>query len=407
MKNKIHISKLKRTSFSAITAFMTMIFAALLLIWSNLLPVNAQEGAAQTEAVQAGVPYAATVASLRADAPGQKLIVKAQGYTFEKTMAELGGICVVVQDNADGTRLCHIPDPAILDAFVEEMNAALEGVPESDAFYYYDGVTNTFQTYPAVSYQQINETGSERIYHKLLEALAGTSAEDKTAELDEGCFTAVSADVPEEVLANRYSLEGSCTTSFKGSSSNRIANIQVAAGNIDQMILMPGCEVSMNAAFLPRTSANGYKPAGTYYDGKVVPGIGGGICQVSSTVYNAAMNAGLTVLERHPHSMPVHYLPLGMDAAISSGSKDLRLRNDYPFPVLFEAYTEGKNLTVNIYTNELLTAGVSYRLHAVRKGSLAANTYLEVSAGGVVMEDRFIGTSRYNPMKEEEDGEED
>lgn len=387
----------------------------MLFIWSAAPDVNAQESAGQTDAgqitqtgavqtaqaLQPGVPYAATVAALKADAPGQKLIVKAQGCTFEKTMAELGGICVVVQDNGDGTRLCHIPDTSVLDAFVAEINAALTGVTESDAFYYYDAATGTFQTCPAVSYPQINETGSGLIYHTLLEALAGTGAEDKTAELDETCFATVSADVPDEILANRYSLEGSCTTSFRGSSSNRIANIQVAAGNINQMILMPGCEVSMNAAFLPRTSANGYKPAGTYYDGKVVPGMGGGICQVSSTVYNAAMNAGLTVLERHPHSMPVHYLPLGMDAAISSGSKDLRLRNDYSFPVLFEAYTEGKNLTVNIYTNELMTAGVSYRLHAVRKGSLAANTYLEVSVNGAVTEDRFIGASRYNPMKEE------
>ncbi|MBO5093435.1 MAG: VanW family protein, partial [Lachnospiraceae bacterium] len=396
---------------------ISLLAAASLFVCSSALDVSAQETAtaanagleegAQIGQLQAGVPYVSTIAALRADTPGQKLVVKAQGYTFEKTMAELGGICVIVQDNGDGTRLCHIPDTSILDAFTAEINTALAGAPESDAFYYYDGATNTFQTYPAVSYQQINEAGREVIYHKLLEALAGTGAEDKTAELDAACFATVSADVPDEVAVNRYSLEGSCTTSFKGSSSSRIGNIQVAAGNINQMILMPGCEVSMNAAFLPRTSANGYKPAGTYYDGRVVPGMGGGICQVSSTVYNAAMNAGLTVLERHPHSMPVHYLPLGMDAAISSGSKDLRLRNDYPFPVLFEAYTEGKNLTVNIYTNELLTAGVSYRLHAVRKGSLTADTYLEVSANGVVTEDRFIGTSRYNPMKEEEDGEED
>ncbi len=139
--------------------------------------------------------------------------------------------------------------------------------------------------------------------------------------------------------------------------------------------------------------------------GKVVPAVGGGICQVSSTVYNAAMNSGLTVLERHPHSMPVHYLPLGMDAAISSGSKDLRIRNDYPFPVLFEAYTGGKNLTVNIYTSELMTAGTSYRLHAVRKGSLAAASYLEVTVNGVVTEDRALGTSRYSPMRTDDDDE--
>ena len=119
------------------------------------------------------------------------------------------------------------------------------------------------------------------------------------------------------------------------------------------------------------------------------------------------MNSGLTVLERHPHSMPVHYLPLGMDAAISSGSKDLRIRNDYAFPVMFEAYTEGKNLIVNVYTNELLTAGTSYRLHSVRKGGLAAAAYLEVTVNGVVTEDRSLGTSRYSPMRTDDEEDED
>ena len=83
---------------------------------------------------------------------------------------------------------------------------------------------------------------------------------------------------------------------------------------------MPGQEVSVSTAILPRTSANGYREAGAYLNGETVMAIGGGICQVSSTVYNAVKNAGLVVLERHPHSMPVHYLPLGLDAAISSGS---------------------------------------------------------------------------------------
>lgn len=384
-----------------------ILFVTLLLLCSCTLTAYAQQSELQQAEIQpAGMPYAATIAALKADAPGQRLIVEAQGNTFEKTMAELGAMAVVVQDNPDGTRLCHIPDTALLDAFTEQINAALAGAPEITAFYYYDTASGTFQTYPAASYQQINETGGILIYHKLLEILAGKEKTDKAVQLDESCFDTVHADVPDEILANRYSLKGSCTTSLKGSSANRIGNVQVASSNINKMILFPGQEVSMNEAFLPRTAANGYREAGTYLDGKVVPGMGGGICQVSSTVYNAAMNSGLTVLERHPHSMPVHYLPLGMDAAISSGSKDLRLRNDYSFPVLFEAYTEGKNLTVNIYTNDLLTAGVSYRLHAVRKGSLSADTYLEISVGGTVTEDRFIGTSRYNPMlpaEEEED----
>ncbi len=382
--------KRKRTVF-------TVILASLLLVWNGGLTAHAE----------AGVPYVTNVAALKADLPGQKLVVKVKDHTFERTMADFGSMEVVVQDNADGTRLCHIPDTAALDAFVEEINNVLASEPEGDAFYYYDVETDTFLTWPGVSFAQISDAGKEQICYKLLEMLAFPGAEDAIIEIGEPHLQVENAEVPEEVVINKYSLEGSCTTSFRGSSSNRIKNIQVAASNINQMVLYPGQEASMNTAFRPRTSANGYRQAGTYVGGKVVPGMGGGICQVSSTVYNAVMNSGLTVLERHPHSMPVHYLPLGMDAAISGGSKDLRFRNDYPFPVLIEAYTEGKNLTVNIYTNELLTAGTSYRLHAVRKGSLAANAYLEISSDGAVVEDRFLGTSRYSPMLPDNEEEED
>lgn len=361
---------------------------------------------AHAEAIPVGVPYGTTIGELKADAPAQCLVVQTGDYTFQKMMAELGDTAVVVQDIGDGTRLCHIPDTSGLDAFIADINTALSGVPaEGEAFYYYDGASNTIQTYPGVSYYQINDAGREKIYHTLLQILAGAGMDNQTAVLEETDLELTVGDIPEEVAVNKYSLEGSCTTSFKGSSSNRIKNIQIAAGNLNQTVLYPGEVISMNKAFLPRTYANGYREAGAYMSGKVVPAVGGGICQVSSTVYNAAMNSGLTVLERHPHSMPVHYLPLGMDAAISSGSKDLRIRNDYPFPVLFEAYTEGKNLTVNIYTSELMTAGTSYRLHAVRKGSLAAASYLEVTVNGVVTEDRALGTSRYSPMRTDDEDE--
>ncbi len=377
------------------------LLAALLCI--PALPAQAEE-----VPVPYGVPYGTTIGELKADAPAQCLVVATGSYTFQKSMAELGETAVVVQDNGDGTRLCHIPDTALLDAFVADINTALSGVPAGeDSFYYYDAASNTIQTWAGTSYYQINDAGKEKIYHTLLETLAGQGTENRVAQLEDTDLELVSGELPEEVALNKYAVKGSCTTSFRGSSSNRIRNIQVASGNLNQTVLYPGEEISMNRAFLPRTYANGYREAGAYMSGKVVPAVGGGICQVSSTVYNAAMNSGLTVLERHPHSMPVHYLPLGMDAAISSGSKDLRIRNDYAFPVMFEAYTEGKNLIVNVYTNELLTAGTSYRLHSVRKGGLAAAAYLEVTVNGVVTEDRSLGTSRYSPMRTDDEEDED
>lgn len=353
------------------------------------------------------IPYAATISDLKAASAGQKLQVTAQGIVFEKTMADFWDAALVVLDLEDGTRIAHMPDTKILDAFVQEINTALLGTVSGDAFYYYDEQTGTFQTYPGTYFMQLNETGKAQIYQGFLEAVVDLGAADKKLTLTENAFDPVYAQIPEEILKNRYTLQGSCTTSLKGSSANRISNIQIAVSRIDKLVLLPGQEVSMDALFLPRTRANGYKEAGAYYNGKTVPAIGGGICQASSTIYNAAMNSGLTVLERHAHSMSVSYLPLGMDAAIASGSKDLKLRNDYPFPVLFEGMTEGGKVTVNIYTNDRLTAGVGYRLHAVRTGSLSAKSYLEVSLNGVVLEDRFVASSRYNPHHQDNEENED
>ncbi len=361
----------------------------------------------RAHAQEPGEAYVTTVAALKSASPAQKLSVTVCGYTFEKTMAELGAMEVVVSDNADGTRLCHIPDTALLDGFLSDINTALSGAPVDGAFYYYDEATLSFQTYPGASCYRIGEAGKGLVYQTFLSMLADNGNADASVVLPTETLELTVMDVPEEILRNRYSLEGSCTTSLKGSSANRIGNVALAVSHIDHMVLYPGQEVSMSEAFTPRTYENGYRLAGAYSGGRLVQAIGGGICQASSTIYNAAMNSGLTVLERHPHSMPVHYLPLGMDAAISSGSKDLRLRNDYPFPVLLEGYVEGKNVTVNIYTNDLLTTGVSYRLHAVNKGSLAGAAYLEVSVNGEVVEDRYLGTSRYSAMRSDEEEAED
>lgn len=105
---------------------------------------------------------------------------------------------------------------------------------------------------------------------------------------------------------------------------------------------MPGQEVSVSTAILPGPlpTATG---SGRYLNGETVMAIGGGICQVSPQLQRGEVLEHGLVLKRHPHSMPVHYLPLGLDAAISSGSKDLRFRNNYSAPVIvLQAYGREK-----------------------------------------------------------------
>lgn len=143
---------------------------------------------------------------------------------------------------------------------------------------------------------------------------------------------------------------GSCTTSYRTSGVSRSANVENGANLINGTVLYPGEEFSTYETVAPFTQANGYYMAGSYVNGKVVDSLGGGICQVSTTLYNAVLAAELEVTERHNHSMIVSYVDPSADAAIAESSgKDFKFVNNLDYPVYIEGITENKKITVNIY----------------------------------------------------------
>lgn len=138
------------------------------------------------------------------------------------------------------------------------------------------------------------------------------------------------------------------TTSFAGSSQGRCDNIALAASKINGYVINPGARFSYNAVVGPRTVAAGFKMAHVYVGTKVVDDIGGGICQVSSTLYNAVVLADLKTVSRTNHSIPVSYVPMGRDATVAYGSIDYVFENDKSYPVSIKATIEGTMLTVAI-----------------------------------------------------------
>ena len=142
-------------------------------------------------------------------------------------------------------------------------------------------------------------------------------------------------------------VRGSCTTKFDPRAS-RATNIAVAASRINGVVIQPGEEFSFNKTILPRTAANGYVEAPIYVSGKHSTGTGGGICQVSSTMYSAMLNGGIPATERHPHSLPVPYLPEGRDATIAGNYYDLRFVNIYNTPLQISAVAELRTGTVSV-----------------------------------------------------------
>lgn len=140
------------------------------------------------------------------------------------------------------------------------------------------------------------------------------------------------------------------TTDYGSSSSNRRHNIELATSHINGKILAPGETFSYNDTVGPRTPRLGFRDAPTYQDGQVVPGPGGGICQVSTTLYNAVLRApGIKVVERSHHSMPVHYVPAGCDATVAYGSLDFKFRNETSGPVMVAAKTRNGSLSFGLY----------------------------------------------------------
>ncbi len=146
---------------------------------------------------------------------------------------------------------------------------------------------------------------------------------------------------------------GSYTTSFSSSNRDRSANVTNGCSLINGMTLYPGESFSMYETVSPFTEENGYYMAGSYLNGMVVDSLGGGICQVSTTLYNAVLKAELQIDERHNHSMIVSYVKPSMDAAIAESSgKDFIFTNNKDFPIYIEGYTKDRKITFNIYGAE-------------------------------------------------------
>ncbi|MBR1692405.1 MAG: VanW family protein [Lachnospiraceae bacterium] len=162
----------------------------------------------------------------------------------------------------------------------------------------------------------------------------------------------VAVDEPrgtEEELSQVKDVLGTFTTDYSSSGSNRSGNVANGARLVNGTLLYPGDSFSMYETVSPFTEENGYYLAGSYLNGMVVESLGGGICQVSTTLYNAVLRAELEVTERSNHSMIVTYVDPSADAAIAGTSKDFKFVNNLEHPIYIEGYTANKKITFTVY----------------------------------------------------------
>lgn len=138
-------------------------------------------------------------------------------------------------------------------------------------------------------------------------------------------------------------------TTYTSSSEERKNNIALACASLNNTFVDVKGEFSFNRTVGERTEKRGYKQAKIIFNGKFIEGVGGGVCQVSSTLYNAVLLAGLNITESHPHSLNVSYVAPSFDAMVNSGSSDFRFVNDTFNPIIIKAFADGERIRIQIY----------------------------------------------------------
>lgn len=141
---------------------------------------------------------------------------------------------------------------------------------------------------------------------------------------------------------------GEATTKFDNQ-PNRNTNIKIAAGKVNEFVVNPGETFSFSKELGEVSKNTGYKPAGTFLNHKIVDSIGGGICQVTSTLYQALVKSDLKIVERNQHSMRVPYCTIGLDAMYYEGQSDLKFQNTFDFPIVIKSYVSNGELTFKIF----------------------------------------------------------
>ena len=288
---------------------------------------------------------------------------------------------LTLQFNVDRELVKHVLSDQCAVYNVEARNATLSR--ENDEFVIHEGQTGIV----------VDENASLSLICDFF--AGGWNGGDTSIDL------VVAVDEPlgsKEELSRVKDVLGSFTTSFKTSGSSRSANVRNGCALINGTTLYPGEEFSTYDTVSPFTQENGYYMAGSYLNGQVVDSLGGGICQVSTTLYNAVLLSELQVTERHNHSMIVTYVDPSADAAISeSAGKDFKFVNNTSAPIYIEGYTtDDKQIGFVIYGEETRDEGhsVAYESEVVSKTYPDTEViYTDASApvGSVTVQSAHVG----------------
>ena len=245
-----------------------------------------------------------------------------------------------------------------VDQEIESMKARWNKAAKNGSISSYDASSDSFtfageQTGIAINEEQLKSDIQSALSAKQFDKVITVSASE------------VQPEYSTAAAKQKYKTIGTYTTNTT-SNSKRNTNIRLAAEALNGTIVGPGQEVSFNDTVGQRTEAKGYQGAAAYNNGKVVQEIGGGVCQVSTTLYNAALKAGMKISMRRSHTFEPSYVTPGMDATVSWGGPDFRFINTSSSAIGIKASYSNQTVTVSIYGVPVLEDGVTYSLEATK-----------------------------------------
>ena len=348
-----------------------------------------------------------------------QVIVEAYNYAKEGELQErYDKVAALREQPLDFATTCVVTADGV-DAFVQQVAEAIDVPAKDAAVEKFDPETKTFTFTDEATGLAVDK---EQLRQDIETAVAeGTYATPIVPTMVETKPTVTKAQLQEQ-----NTLLASFTTETT-SSTSRNTNIRLCAEAFNGYVVAPGEVFSLNTLTGPRTTDKGYKPAGAIQNGIMVQEPGGGVCQVSTTLFNAVVRAGMEIVERHGHSWPSDYVKIGMDAAIDYPAKDFQFKNVSDAPIYLVSTFEDRQLTVEVYGKPVVEEGVTIDLRSttdstIRRGedtmvydpSLApgttetvrrgrdgkkSTTYIQYIKDGEVIEEKVLFTTTYPAIR--------
>ncbi|MGL6107185.1 VanW family protein [Romboutsia sp.] len=243
-------------------------------------------------------------------------------------------------------------------------------------------------------------TGKELDIVKTKEAIYDTIKSKKYEEIQ----LKVNLKEPKVSTENAKSVNtllGEYKTTFSTKDPNRVENIRLSSKRTSNILLMPGEEFSYNDLILATTKSNGYKNAPVILNGVLVEGLGGGVCQVSSTLFNAVLYSGLDITSRSNHSLKSSYVPVGRDAMVNDSGTNFRFKNPYSNPIYVKTTVGNGVLISKIYGSSSDKKNISIKVDEFTQNGLeAAKTYIQYKDdNGNLLSTKYVAKSVYKKPK--------